>query len=75
MHGADALVDTQEILAKSNDVHLVLRPDPRLTWSIWGTAIGGISSWVETYEFVDCDFEMEILGYSGRFGSGTLIHV
>ena len=68
----DARVDREEIRVNSNRVHLMLYPDSRLTWRIWGTTLTGISNWVETYEFLDCDFDIEIFGYRGKFGSGHL---
>ena len=73
--GHDGPVDAEEIQANSNNVHLILRPDPRLTWKMWGTTITGISGWVERYEFLDCDFDIAMLGYSGNFGTGNLVYL
>lgn len=73
--GHDGVVDTQELQANSNRVHLILYPDPRLTWSIWGTTINGISSWVDSYDFLDCEFDIGMFGFPGKFGSGFLVFV
>lgn len=71
----NARIDMEEIQANSNRVHLILRPDARLTWSMWGTTITGIRDWVELYEFLDCDFEITMFGFPGKFGSGVLIYL
>ena len=73
--GHDGFIGTEEIQANSDRVHLILHPNPRLTWRIWGTTIIGIRNWVNDYEFLDCDFEIEILGSSDRFGSGLLVYL
>lgn len=72
--GHDGPMDTEEIQASSGHSLLILHPDPRLTWSMWGTTITGISNFLNDFEFVDCDFEVEILGYSANFGSGLLVY-
>lgn len=53
----------------------IFYPDKRITWGMWGTAIGGINSFLTEFEFVDCDFEIEILGYSANFGNGLLTYI
>lgn len=73
--GHDGLIDMEEIQANSDRVHLILHPDPRLTWKTWGITITGIRNWVNSYEYLDCDFEIQILGYSGKFGSGLLVYL
>lgn len=73
--GHDGLIDMEETQANSNHVHLILHPDPRLTWKMWGTTISGIRNWVNSFEFLDCDFEIKILGYPGNFGSGLLVYL
>ncbi|KAF6218189.1 hypothetical protein HO133_006149 [Letharia lupina] len=70
----DGPMDTEEIQASSGHSLLILHPNPRLTWRMWGTTITGISNFLNDFEFVDCDFEVEILGYSANFGSGLLVY-
>ena len=75
-HGSDGPIEADEIQAKSGRALLILHPNsPRLTWGIWGTTINGISNWLSDYEFVDCDFDIALIGYSGSFGGGLLVYV
>ena len=71
----DARVDEDSIMASSSRVHLIIHPDPRLTWAMLGTTVRGIRAWADMYEYLDCDFDMEIYGYQGRFGSGHLVYI
>ncbi len=72
--GHDGPMDTNEIQAESGHSLLIFHPDPRLTWGMWGTAITGIRSFLTEFEFVDCDFELELIGYSTKFGRGILVY-
>lgn len=72
--GHDGPIDTEEIQAGSGHSLLILYPDPRLTWRTWGTTISGIKNFLTDYEFVDCDFDIELLGYRAKFGSGHLVY-
>lgn len=73
--GHDEPMDTEEIQIGSGHSLLIFHPDPRLTWSMWGTTITGINNFMNDFEFVDCDFEIEILGYSAKFGNGLLVYL
>ena len=73
-HGPIDPRDTSIQTGSGNSV-LIFYPDPRITWGMWGTAIGGINRFLAEFEFVDCDFEIEILGYSGQLGNGLLVYL
>ena len=44
-----------------------------MTWKMLGTTVTGISEWGKMYEYLDCDFEIEMIGYPRSFGSGHLV--
>ena len=73
--GQDGPMDTDEIQADSGHSLLIFHPDSRLTWGMWGTAISGIRSFLTEFEFVDCDFDLELIGYSAKLGHGLLVYV
>lgn len=73
--GHDGPIDTQEIQAGSGHSLLILYPGSRLTWRMWGTTITGIKNFLTEFEFVDCDFDIEMIGYSAKFGSGHLVYL
>ena len=73
--GHDGPIDTNEIQAGSGHSLLIFHPDPRLMWGMWGTAITGISSFLTDFEFVDCDFDLQIIGYRATLGSGHLVYL
>lgn len=70
----DGPVDRNEVQTSSGHALLILHPDPRLTWRMWGTTIVGINNFLTIFEFVDCDFEIDIIGYSSTFGTGLLVY-
>lgn len=72
--GHDGPIDTDEIQASSGHALLILYPDVRLTWPMWGTTIGGINNFLTDFEFVDCDFDIELIGYRATFGRGILVY-
>ena len=65
-------INTKEIQARSGHALLIFHPDPSLTWRMWGTTIVGINNFFNEFQFMDCDFSIEIRGLSGTFGSGLL---
>lgn len=76
--GDDGPMDGQDhakVQAGSGHSLFMFYPDKRITWGMWGTAIGGINNFLTDFEFVDCDFEIEIFGYPGRFGNGLLTYL
>ena len=75
--GNDGPIDGGDAKVQADSGHSILLfyPDKRITWGMWGTAIGGINSFLTDFEFVDCDFEIEMLGYSSRFGNGLLTYI
>ena len=73
--GHDGPMDTNEIQTSSGHSLLVFHPDPRLTWRMWGTTITGINNFLTEFEVVDCDFDIEIIGFSAKFGSGLLVYL
>ncbi|KAM0805796.1 hypothetical protein BDR22DRAFT_816681 [Usnea florida] len=70
--GPGGQINTKEIQARSGHALLIFHPDPSLTWRMWGTTLIGINSFFNYFEFVDCNFMIEIRGLSGTFGSGLL---
>lgn len=71
----DGPMDIKEIQTGSGQSLLILHPDPRLTWRMWGATITGITNFLTEFEFVDCDFDIEMIGYSAKFGSGLLVYL
>ena len=74
--GHDGPIEPRDASIQTSSGHslLVFYPDLRITWGMWGTAISGINKFLTDFEYVDCDFEIEILGYPADFGNGLLVH-
>lgn len=73
--GHDGPMGTTEIQASSGNSLLVLHPSSRLTWEMWGTTITGIYNFLTDFEFVDCDFDIQIIGFPASFGNGLLVYL
>lgn len=73
--GHDGPMETNEIQTSSGHSTLIFHPDPRLTWRMWGTTITGIHNFLTDFDFVDCDFDVEMIGYSAKFGGGLLVYL
>lgn len=56
----------------SGDVFILLHQSGRMTWKVWGTALQGITDFVERYEYVDMDFDVGQTGLEQFFGTGVL---
>lgn len=48
----------QEYQYAVNDVHLLLHPTAKMTWKVWGTTVMDILDFIETYAYVDLDFDV-----------------
>lgn len=74
--GQDGPIDPRDTSIQTSSGHSLLTfyPDARITWGMWGTAVGGINKFLTEFEYVDCDFEIEILGYPADFGNGLLVY-
>ena len=68
--GPGGQINTKEIQARSGHALLMFHPDPSLTWKMWGTTLIGINNFFNEFEFVECNFAIEIRGLSDTYGSG-----
>lgn len=75
--GHDGPIDPRDPSIQTGSGHSLLTfyPDSRITWGMWGMAIGGINKFLTEFEYVDCDFEIEIFGYPAEFGNGLLVYL
>ncbi len=56
----------------SGNVYLLLHQSGRMTWKVWETALQSIADFVETYEYVDMDFDVGQKRVKQFFGTGVL---
>ena len=69
----DGVITAVQISAASVHVRLILRPNPRMTWTMWGCALQGITNFLNFFEFVEFQFTVYDAHFLGPVGRGNLL--
>lgn len=73
MHGSsDERIPDKILRYGSNNVYFLVHHKDRLTWRVWEAALRGIVYFVETYEYVEMEFDIGQTGLEQFLGTGVL---
>ena len=73
MHGSsDEVIPDRVLKYDCDDVYILLHHNGRMTWRLWETALRGIVTFLQNYEYVDMEFDVGLIGMERWYGTGAL---